>query len=115
MQTELLTLFLLAYLIAKPLRPSAPRLFSRTPSSITITWSPHQLERNPITYYIVKYRKVGEKRWETNRVSAPNKRFTLSGLQPYTFCQFQIIAGNEIGQSRLGDIDTFNSDETGMI
>ena len=44
-------------------------------------------------------------------MKAPVMVFTYKDLKPYTFCEFQVIAVNDAGQSRPGKIDYFVSGE----
>eukprot|EP00794_Sanderia_malayensis_P020547 gene20547-22568_t len=77
-------------------------LLTENASSITITWIKNYLEDDDITGYIIKYRSKGTQKWNNASVVAPvtpTVRFTLDGLKPYTFWEFQVIAFNHPGNS----------------
>eukprot|EP00794_Sanderia_malayensis_P007839 gene7839-8688_t len=99
----------------KPLTPTEPKLVKENASSITITWRKNYLEDDEITGYIVKYRSKGTQKWKNTSLVAPvtpTARFTLNGLKPYTFWEFQVIAFNHAGNSLPSKINYFASGET---
>lgn len=101
----------LLFSTAKPLTPSKPRLVKKNTNSVTVTWSKNIWETNTITGYIVRYRVQGKTVWNEQLVKAPTMQFTYGSLRPYTYVEFQVIAVNDIGRSRVGEIDWFVSGE----
>ena len=67
-----------------------------------------------ITGYLIKYRIKGAAIWNQTLVKAPKMEFTLGGLKPYTFCEFQVVAVNDAGESRPGEIRYWPNGQAGI-
>ena len=80
-------------------------------NSITVTWRKNDLDLYPVTGYIVRYKVRGTNAWKEKFVKLPQMQFTVGGLRPYTFCDFYVIAVNNAGHSRAGEMDYFVSAE----
>uniref|UniRef100_A0A7N4PFA3 non-specific serine/threonine protein kinase n=1 Tax=Sarcophilus harrisii TaxID=9305 RepID=A0A7N4PFA3_SARHA len=84
-----------------PQAPSEPVVKAKTDSSVTLGWSPPQLDRPiGIDGYLVEKRRLGSQRWtrchEAERVST--LEVTVSGLLEAGAYQFRVAAVNSFGQ-----------------
>ncbi|XP_058878961.1 obscurin-like isoform X15 [Acipenser ruthenus] len=82
--------------------PVNPVVKDKTEISITLCWSPPEMDRPvPISGYLVERRKVGSQTWMRCHSSdnVPSSEFTVSNLTEEGSYNFRITAMNSFGQS----------------
>ncbi len=75
-------------------RPSA----SEDGVSITVSWTAPHDGRSPITGYEIQYRRASHPSWEGSRAAVSTSRsYIFAGLEADTRYEFQVRAGNRVG------------------
>ena len=80
--------------------PETPQLHftSTTTSTIHLTWSPSQLDENPIDGYLLFQREENQLEWREYSLDAQQTFYVILSLKCGTRYQFYLIAYNKQGR-----------------
>ncbi|KAK4880028.1 hypothetical protein RN001_008174 [Aquatica leii] len=98
----------------EPDQPQAPKLISRSKSSLQLRWNAVNDNGSHIQYYILEYDE-GKGGDFVELYKSRGKQHSLSKLQPATIYKFRLAALNEVGKSVYSDVAIFSTSDVAPI
>ena len=82
-----------------PGTPAAPQVAAQSSQALSVSWSAPSNTGPAITDYDVQYQKVGASDWTSHAFTGAGTQTTISGLDPGTSYEVQVLARNDEGAS----------------